>query len=92
MSRTTLHDLDIEVRRLGANLIQRGLLAEGEHLVLQHGSKTQGVSYQLYIVQPGGLETSRPFGNLHFGFTAADAERTLNGINAGIEYVGVVTS
>lgn len=85
MTRTTRKDLDISMIRLDAAMRRGHLLNGSDRLALESGSKTNGVSYTLWILTEDGLRHSRPFPGTWLGYTAADCERSLIGLAAGIE-------
>lgn len=74
--RITSDDLDIAVERYARALRNAGIrLSEGAYLELRHGSRTNGIAYDLHVT--GGLngtgESPPPVGEGHLGFTKAEA-------------------
>lgn len=85
---TSAHDLDILQSRLHQAMLKAGMIVPNEKIMLTYGSKSNGVSFTLFVVgRDAGTSPYLPFGTLHFGFTRNECARTLEGVTAGIEAV-----
>jgi hypothetical protein len=85
MSRVLPVDVRGQVNRLRRAMVAAGIISSVTGLSLEWGSKTNGNAFELWISSPGNRHEYRPFGTLHFGFTARDCIRTLEALTIGLE-------
>lgn len=81
--RVTTQHLDSMMQRLTRNMRTHDLIGEGDSVVLEHGSKTNGHTFKLTTIVGGRRET--PFGALSFGFTKASCYETMHALSVAME-------
>lgn len=95
MNRITHQDLDGMLKRLDRDMRSTNLLAEDEHMLVNHGSKTYGNSFQVWAWCMQAPEAGAalqhlsrmPFGTFHFGFTARDCYDRMHAMCVALELV-----
>lgn len=76
-ARVTRRELAGVMVRLERAMREAGIMRENESSVLEHGSKVNGIAYQVWIGNSERVHGWRPFGSLYLGRTAAECERSL---------------
>jgi hypothetical protein len=86
MDRITQRDLAVALRRYDKAARNLGLIPNGMHLYLQHGSKTNGIAYRVNLVWDQDRQAQEdsghhrpPMGDDYLGMTAREAYNALYG-------------
>lgn len=81
--RITTNDLNGMMERLTRNMRTHGLIGEGDSVMLEHGSKSNGHTFKVTTIVGGRREV--PFGTLSFGFTKASCYDTMHTLAVAME-------
>jgi hypothetical protein len=87
VNRITQRDLDGMMSRLYHNMRTNGIIATGEVIMLQPGSKYYGNSYQVWT-RINSERARQPFGTFHFGFTARECYDRMHAMCVALETKG----
>ena len=84
MDRINRREMNGMLSRLSRAMRAAGLLVERESIMLNHGSKTNGIAYviETFVAHRG---TRRPLGSFHFGFTTRECYDRMHAMAVALE-------